>query len=181
MNSLEKQIQRQRTWIEIVESTRQIWVTNEINEEHMKSLHGRARTNRSTHCFSKEWQSCVIIRIAWYGYIFALRCCMVMSCTRSGPMCSTWDPSTHRRFPRKFDLKDLSLWDVTANLCTKILDFRGFDSSRILTSRCGTLMSAGNFLASLSDAILVGTILAGRLDSASDRNSQPFKETNIKQ
>ena len=32
----------------------------------------------------------------------------------------------------------------TANLCTKILDFRGFDSSIILIVRGGILMSIGN-------------------------------------
>ena len=38
----------------------------------------------------------------------------------------------------------------TANLRTKILDFRGFDSSRILVSRGGIFMSTGNFPESLS-------------------------------
>ena len=47
----------------------------------------------------------------------------------------------------------------TANLCTstKILDFRGFDSSRILSSRGGILMSTWNFPESLHQAIFVGT------------------------
>ena len=52
----------------------------------------------------------------------------------------------------------------TANLRTKILDFRGFDSSRILILRCGILMSLGSFLEVLGRAILVGIILVGRLD-----------------
>ena len=34
---------------------------------------------------------------------------------------------------------------TTANLLTKILDFGGLDSSTILISRGGTLMSTGNF------------------------------------
>ena len=38
----------------------------------------------------------------------------------------------------------------TANLRTKILDFRGFDSSRILILRGGILISIGNFPESLS-------------------------------
>ena len=51
----------------------------------------------------------------------------------------------------------------TPNLPTKIQDFRGFDSSIILTLRDGVIMSIGNFLESLSQAILVGIILLGRL------------------
>ena len=54
-------------------------------------------------------------------------------------------------------------WCVTANLRTKILDFRGFDSSIILIIRGWILMSTGNFPESLSQAILVGIILVGRL------------------
>ena len=48
----------------------------------------------------------------------------------------------------------------TANLQPKILDFRGFDSSRILTLRGGIPRPIGNFPESLSRAILVGIILA---------------------
>ena len=51
----------------------------------------------------------------------------------------------------------------TANLRAKILDLRGFDSSVILISRGEILMSVGSFLESLSQAILVGIILIGRL------------------
>ena len=51
---------------------------------------------------------------------------------------------------------------ATANLHTKILDFRGYDSSRILLQRGGILMSIGNFLESLSPRILVGIILVIR-------------------
>ena len=51
----------------------------------------------------------------------------------------------------------------TANLRTKILDFRGFDSSRILILRGGILMSIGDFPEVLSHIILVGMILVGRL------------------
>ena len=39
---------------------------------------------------------------------------------------------------------------LTANLRTKILDFRGLDSSRTLMLRGGILMSTGNVLESLS-------------------------------
>ena len=51
----------------------------------------------------------------------------------------------------------------TANLRTKILDFRGFVSSRILTLRSGTLRSIGDFLETLSQRILAWRTLAWRL------------------
>ena len=50
----------------------------------------------------------------------------------------------------------------TANLRTEILDFRGFDPSRVLISGGGILMSIGDVLEILSQAILVGIILVGR-------------------
>ena len=46
---------------------------------------------------------------------------------------------------------------------TKIMDFRGFDSSRILILRGGIPRPKGNFPESLSQAILVGIMLVGRL------------------
>ena len=52
----------------------------------------------------------------------------------------------------------------TANLRTKFLDFTGFDSSRMLTLRVGILVPVGDFPESLSQPILAGIILAGRLD-----------------
>ena len=52
---------------------------------------------------------------------------------------------------------------LMANLRTEILDFRGLDSSRILMLRDGILMSIGKFLEMLSQGILVGIILVGRL------------------
>ena len=51
----------------------------------------------------------------------------------------------------------------TANLPTNIVDFRGFDSSVILIERGATLMSIGDFPEILSQAMLVGTMLVGRL------------------
>ena len=59
----------------------------------------------------------------------------------------------------------------TANLCTKILDFRGFDSSRILIQRGGIPGPVGNFLESLSQRILVEIILVGRLGEDSTPGS----------
>ena len=46
---------------------------------------------------------------------------------------------------------------------TNIMDFRGFDSNIILILRGGMLMSVGDFPESLSQAILVGIMLVGRL------------------
>ena len=49
------------------------------------------------------------------------------------------------------------------NIPTNIVDFRRFDSSIILNVRGGILMSIRNFPESLSQAMLVGTMLVGRL------------------
>ena len=49
------------------------------------------------------------------------------------------------------------------NLRTNIMDFRGFDSSIILILRGGILMSIEDFPKSLSQTILVGIMLVGRL------------------
>ena len=52
------------------------------------------------------------------------------------------------------------LHDVTANLWIKILDFRGFDSSKILMLRGGILMSIGNFPGKLESSNLSREILS---------------------
>ena len=57
----------------------------------------------------------------------------------------------------------MSLLKDTANLRSNIVDFGGLDSSIILSFRGGILMSIGNFLETLSQAILVGIMLVGRL------------------
>ena len=49
------------------------------------------------------------------------------------------------------------------NLPTNIVGFRGFDSSIILFVRGGILMSIGDFPESLSQAMLAGLMLVGRL------------------
>ena len=54
-------------------------------------------------------------------------------------------------------------WSCTANLRTQIVEFRGFDSSIILFLRGGIPRRIGNFLEVLSQEILVGIILVGRL------------------
>ena len=51
----------------------------------------------------------------------------------------------------------------TANLRTKILDFRVFDSSIILVLRGGILIPQGDFPETLSEPILAGIIFVGRL------------------
>ena len=51
----------------------------------------------------------------------------------------------------------------TANLRTEILDFRGFDPSIILILMGGIPRPIGNFPEVLSQLILVGMILLGRL------------------
>ena len=48
------------------------------------------------------------------------------------------------------------------NLPANIVGLRGFDSSIILNSRSGILRPMGNFPESLSQAMLVGVMLAGR-------------------
>ena len=50
-----------------------------------------------------------------------------------------------------------------ANLRTNIMAFRGFDSSIISIMRGGILMPIGNLPESLTQAILVGIMLVGRL------------------
>ena len=51
----------------------------------------------------------------------------------------------------------------THHFSTSILDVRGFDSSIILILRGGILTPKGNFPESLSQAILAGMMLVGRL------------------
>ena len=68
------------------------------------------------------------------------------------------------RLPAKTGITEITCCaPCTANLPTKILDFRGFESSIISISRGGIIMSTGDFPESLSQAILVGIVLVGRL------------------
>ena len=55
---------------------------------------------------------------------------------------------------------------------TKTLDFGGFDSSIILVLRGEIVMSIGNCLEDLSQAILVGMILVGRLGVGGSRGGE---------
>ena len=53
--------------------------------------------------------------------------------------------------------------NCTANLRTNIVDFRGFDSSIILILRLGIFVPIGDFPEDLSQAILAGIMLVGKL------------------
>ena len=78
-----------------------------------------------------------------------------------------------------------AIWHVVhgkghkANLRTKILDFRGFDSSRILSLRGGILTSIGNFLESLSRGILVVIVLVGRLGVLQTLRAIRYSEVGV--
>ena len=61
---------------------------------------------------------------------------------------------------------------LTANICTtNIMDFRGFDSSIILISRVGILMSTGDVESTNRS---IGTILVGRASRAGPAQALPF-------
>ena len=75
------------------------------------------------------------------------------------PLCTYWVFTS-----RTVEARSLALHfprGRTANLCTKILDFRGFDSSSILKLRGGMLTSIGHLSEILSQRILVGIISLG--------------------
>ena len=68
-------------------------------------------------------------------------------------------------------------WGSTANLGTKILDFRVFDSSIILVLMAGILIPIGNLPESFRQAVLVWMILVGRLGA---RSSPVLFETTFR-
>ena len=65
--------------------------------------------------------------------------------------------------PREGGGRILPTEGFMVSLRTKITDFRGFDSSIVLILRRGILMSIGIFPESLSQGVLVGIVLVGRL------------------
>ena len=71
-----------------------------------------------------------------------------------------WPPRLRRPKTR---LRSPGACLTTPNLPTIIVDFRGFDSSIILILRGGILRPIGDFPESLSQAMLVGVMLVGRL------------------
>ena len=79
---------------------------------------------------------------------------------RSVIFCRHWYLSQDAIWSRKFGTQ---AEQNAANLRTKILDFRGFDSSRILISRGGILMFIGNFPESVGQRISVWRCLVWRL------------------
>ena len=68
-------------------------------------------------------------------------------------------------------------WLFPANILTKILEFRGFDSSIILISRGRIIKSIGNFPEGLNQRILVGITLVGRLGVS--RESPPRRARSL--
>ena len=62
-----------------------------------------------------------------------------------------------------YTIQGIRCWNYTPNLPTNIVDFTGFDSNTILILRGGILMSIGDFPEILSQAMLVGIMLVGRL------------------
>ena len=100
-------------------------------------------------CFSRRH------RYYFVGSVFESRRRWVSAADIRGPL--IWVPDFHHG-------PLAARWEgSTANLHTKILDFRGFDSSAILILRGGILRSIGSFPESLSQRILVGIISVGRL------------------
>ena len=93
--------------------------------------------------------------------LFSYLVLAVIACPRGLIEISELD-SVHAQ-PRACSPRNFGVPYSQSSYCAKILDFRGFDSSIISILRGGTLMSIGNFLESLSQAILVGIILVGRL------------------
>ena len=69
-------------------------------------------------------------------------------------------------------LRSTSPFSDTPKLPTNIVDFGGFDSSTILNSRGEIPRPIGNFPESLSQAMLVGTMLVGGLGGRAATMSQ---------
>ena len=88
---------------------------------------------------------------------------MIITCALLRPATPPSSPSSTRRTATSRCCT--SCWSSqkpTANLCTKILNFRGFDSSIILHLGGGVLMFIADSPEVLSQQILVGIILVGR-------------------
>ena len=92
---------------------------------------------------------CIYMCIYIYIYIYIYRALRASPCALACPCVSLHVPIRGE--------------EHTANPPTNVVDFRGFDSSLILIQRGGILMSIGKLPESLSQAMLVGTMLVGRL------------------
>ena len=97
-------------------------------------------------------------------------------CLHKQKLTFTWKwRATHENSKWSCDKMGKVSKKYTANLGTKILEFRGFDKSRIFNVRGGILMSIGNLLEIVSQRILVGIVLSSRkigykpVDSHSER------------
>ena len=86
-------------------------------------------------------------------------------------VCCKMSLEIHWEIPVLRNIWDWNLWKLavassrnssTVNLCTKILDFRWFDSNIILVLRGGIPRPAGNFPEISSQQILAGRFLVGR-------------------
>ena len=75
-----------------------------------------------------------------------------------------------------FNIMSLNSMEYTTNFCTKITDFRGFDSSIVLMLRGGIPRPIGKFPESFSQAILIGVILVGRLGVTESTRGQPASQ-----
>ena len=101
-------------------------------------------------------------------------CTRAQTCVRTCTRARNARADAHvRTCVRVYTRMCVHAWDPcsqdTANLRTKILDYRGFDSSRILILRGGIPGPIGNSPESLSQAILAGVILVGRLGVCGSR------------
>ena len=91
----------------------------------------------------------LLLLLLHYMYVYIYICIhTLLSLSLSLCLISSWRHSHSPASRRGRDKRG-------ANLRTKILDFRGCDSSVILISRGGILMSIGNFPETLSQQILV--------------------------
>ena len=80
--------------------------------------------------------------------------------TLETPCFDTWHPDILQKYTAVEIQDPIS---TAPNLPTKIVGFRGLDSSIILILRAGILRPIGNFLESLSQAMLVGGLGVNRL------------------
>ena len=112
---------------------------------------------------------CVYIYIYIYThtythtYMYHVRVCY--KCTRIVPTCTHWgvQTCTARGNTTHIMYKIARASRGTPNLPTNIVDFRRFDSSTILMLRGEIFRPIGDFPESLSQPMLAGTMLVGRL------------------
>ena len=111
--------------------------------------------------FPYPWKRCGNLRRASSCHFFLKGPCVEFACKQGGAMHLASTLSWHHILPQGAGRSRSGL--DTANLRTKIVDFRGFDSSIILILRGGIPRPMGSFPESLSQAILAGISLAGRI------------------